>query len=151
MRQLENLLILLSDGRPTKEMIDKEIDNHVDFFQEKLFNRSPSDLSRLLFNGNATIHEQLEFIITCQFKHYSEVLDDVELSVQRYSPFIKINPSFRRLKKTDDYISTIHYKIPLIFEVTPELKRSIKAIMLQKDLDKGLGINIVSSKKQSKI
>jgi hypothetical protein len=151
MDKLKNLLTLISDGRPTKERINEEIDEYIDIFQEKLFNRSQYDLSRLLFKGNVTIHEMKDLFITCQYSHYNAVLDDVEVSIERYAPFLKINPEFRRLQSGNDCSSTIHYKIPLIFEITPEMKSSMKSIMLQKELDKSLCTNIGSLKKQSKL
>ena len=151
MDKLKKLLTLISEGRPTRQTIDDDVDACVDILQEEFFSRSQADLYFLLYRENKPIYERTDLIIVFKHEHYNDVFDDLKDSIQRYSPFLKLDPNVNEFELSKNYSKNIAFGFRLILEITPEMKKSIKSILLQKELAKSLETNLGAIKKQSKL
>jgi hypothetical protein len=146
MKSLENFLTLIVDGRPTTKRIDDKIDEFVEYLVDKVFSGSDSKLKYLLFNEESRIYEKDDFLIVIDKQHYDSILDDITTSMQRYKPFLNFHPQFDRENMRYRYQS--YFKIPMVLEITPEMKKSM---ILEKNLDKNLKRNKGITKKQTKV
>jgi hypothetical protein len=132
--------LLVCDGRPTKEMIDLIVDHNVQQIVDGIINSfsknySPNTVVEGIINIENQFQQHRDFNITAYTQHFSEVVDDVNKSIQRYSPFAKSGLNSKEqwdnlVNKKPNLLVPIEFKLSI--EITPELK---KAILLDQELE----------------
>jgi len=149
MKALESLLTLIADGKPSNKKVDDEIDYFVTNLMENFFSQSNYELNRQLFDENYPICLRGNLFFLCDFQYLDNVLDDIEKSINRYSPFLKFDPNFNRSSKK--YFQAPCIGIKMILEITPQMKKMIKVKKEVEDLSNDLYENEGVIKKQPKI
>jgi hypothetical protein len=130
--------LLIADGQPSQELIDHQIDNTVKKMVDAYLYESDETMlvqdSLLNVNSNLKISDDNLFIYSYS-QHFDEVIQKVERSIERYSPFLKLDPDHehpaekKRKKVVPNKLTGMRFY--LVLEITPTIK---KAFLLSQQL-----------------
>jgi hypothetical protein len=133
--------LLVCDGRPSKEMIDYIVDLNIKKIVENIISASQSDFSlfgNTVVDGFLNVEKNLKaensyFSIPSYAQYYSEVVDEVKKSTQRYPSLLTAieisNEKSLTFGKDPNFPVSINFLLSI--NITPEMK---KAILLDQEL-----------------
>lgn len=131
--------LLVCEGKPSQYMIDYKVDaavkNMVDkymFEDDKFVNRDYFFNELFDTNKKAGLSDKSLRIYT-QAQYFDDVVESVQKSLERYSPFLQLDPYFSKELSAQKYDKLdrgnakpekiIHIDFRIDLEITPEMKK----------------------------